>query len=401
MKHPKLLPALLAVVIALLGAVTVALVDTDGDGTPDAVTITQKKPREFVQAPGPTGPVAVDRDQELQPDEQREQHTESRLSDGQAIIDANGEREPVAHEDQRDETPPGVPAGKAKDGLEDQTAQGLVRPEQPAGAQGYSCPQRIVRNYSSRAGQRVLLFVLHFTVSPPGSLPGIRNQFNTSSSGTSSTFGMEVLTGRCEQWVPFSGKPWTQGNFNGRSESIEIVSYDRSRAEWLASGIFTRGYLANLVRDRMKARGLPLRLVDPSGCGVQAAGVTDHDRLECGNSHYDVGRNFPWDVFMRQLRGGTVALDPRAKLRPDEKRIASRRCYHYRARAKAKAGTAQHAAQVRYSRLWKRRAGQRKGHFDNVRRAGKPWSYHSMGTRRKLMSQTERLTRADRRVVCA
>jgi Putative peptidoglycan binding domain len=58
-----------------------------------------------------------------------------------------------------------------------------------------------------------------------------------------------------------------------------------------------------MVRDRLRARGPPLRRVDPSGC-TPRAGWTDHAAPECGNTHHDVLPNFPYDVLQRQLVAG-------------------------------------------------------------------------------------------------
>ena len=76
----------------------------------------------------------------------------------------------------------------------------------------------------------------------------------------------------------------------------------------------TKGIIASIIRDRARARGLPLKLVDPNGC-TPTAGITDHRRLECGNSHHDVDAaggtsstpNLPLDVIMRQVVEGNTA----------------------------------------------------------------------------------------------
>lgn len=208
--------------------------------------------------------------------------------------------------DLRDPTPPGVSPEEADDALV--TPKGLVDPQPPAGAQNYRCDRRYVSNYSDRSpGTKVSQIVLHVTVSDPGSLNAIHALFNSPASAVSSTYGLE-LDGECEQWVPFGKKAWTQGAFNSVSESIEIITKLRSRAEWLKAPIITKGILASIVRDRARARGIPLRLVDPVGC-TPKAGITDHDRLECGNNHVDVGTGFPWDVFLKQLQAGEKKAD--------------------------------------------------------------------------------------------
>lgn len=207
---------------------------------------------------------------------------------------------PDIHEDARDETPPGISRDEADDALVN--PPGLRKP-QPfrGGAQTVRCDSHPVRNWSYRAsGVRVSQFVLHFTVSPPGSINGIRAMFDNPSSGASSHIGLE-LDGECQQWVDWAHKAWTAGAFNSASDQVEIVTNNLTRNEWLAAPILRDAILARIIVERLKARGLPPTLVDPEGC-TPRAGVTDHNRLECGNNHWDVGPGFPWDKLMAQVR---------------------------------------------------------------------------------------------------
>lgn len=300
---------LLSLLLALGGViVTVTLVDDDGDGRPDRGTVTIDVGRGEVQA---------DRDQQLEPGERHEAREGTQAPPGEqrapgAQTGPGAVVTPDVHEDTKDERPPGVSAEEAEQA--EQTPPGLDRPEpQQGGAQAYSCPRRYVRNYSSRGGARTSMLVLHFTVSAPGSLDAIRNLFNTPSFGASSTYGVE-LSGRCEQWVPYDGKPWTNGAFNPVTETWEIVTFNLTREQWLNAPIIRDGLLAAHVRDRARALGIPLRLVNPEGC-TPIAGITDHDRLECGNLHWDVGDNFPWKVFLRQVRAGVKPISDEQRKR--------------------------------------------------------------------------------------
>jgi hypothetical protein len=248
--------------------------------------------------PRPIPAVPSDPDQQLEPVEQKQ---------------ADTKREGVGiHEDSRDELPPGVTPEEVERGqdyaeLEAETRLG--EPQEPAGAQAYSCPARPVINQSALSGRR-LGVALHFTVSQPGSLDAIRGLFNRRSFGASSNYGFELFNLRCQQWVPDNRKAWCQGAANSAYNCIEIITNDRSRASWLGSPAINRGILAALVADLLKRHGAPPNLVDPVGCNWKA-GVTDHDRLECGNTHWDVGKNFPWDVFMAQVRRAYFGLSPR------------------------------------------------------------------------------------------
>jgi N-acetyl-anhydromuramyl-L-alanine amidase AmpD len=279
---------IVTIVVAVGAVVGYAMVTNDIDlsGGPPAertVAIT-------VPVPGPDVVVKADADTSFDPAEQQAaEHAGLRL-----------------HQDTRDETPPGV-SREALEAGEQRTAdlaeKELLKPEHAAGAQNYSCKRRPVVNQSALTSKRVGV-ALHFTVSDPGSLNAIFGLFNRRSFGASSNYGFELVNLKCEQWVSEGRKAWAQGTANSAYVSIEIVSKDRSRSSWLATPALRRGVLASLVRDIAKRVGAPLRLVDPRGC-VFLPGITDHDRLECGNSHWDVGRSFPWNEFMRQVKQGS------------------------------------------------------------------------------------------------
>lgn len=212
---------------------------------------------------------------------------------------------PEIAQDMRDETPPGISPQESADA--EIEAPGVGQPQQPVGAQNYSCTPHYVVNQSPLSGARSGV-ALHFTVSGPGSLQAIWRLFNTPSFGASSNYGIE-LDGECEIWVAISRKGWAQGAFNSAYISIEIVTNDLSRQAWLASRIIHDGILASLVADLLRRTGAPPVLVDPVGCAAKA-GVTDHSRLECGNTHWDVGPHFPWDVFMAQVRAAYNGFPP-------------------------------------------------------------------------------------------
>lgn len=293
---------LMVLIAVLLGSTATieVFVDDEDQATPPKPIVTIP-----IELPGKDTTVVADRDQQLEPEELVED------------AGAKGEKNaPELHEDMRDETPPGVSTKTLAKGAEKTTALTgreertgvLQEPQRPAGAQNYSCPVSHVVNQSALNGTRKGV-ALHFTVSPPGSLLAIRGMFNTPSFGASSNFGFELFSLRCQEWVSIVRKAWAQGAANSAYVSIEIVTNDRSRASWLASPAFKRGVLASLVADLLKRTGAPPKTVDPQGC-VWPAGVTDHDRLECGNSHWDVGRNFPWDVFMAQVRRAYYGANP-------------------------------------------------------------------------------------------
>lgn len=221
--------------------------------------------------------------------------------DGDAQDTAGTPKGADSHEDLRDETPPGVDQADVER-IEESRPSGIGQPRPVGGAQRLACTFKPVVNFSSRAtGSKVSMFVLHYTVSAPGSIDAIWSLFNTPSFEASSTYLLDLKDGKCYRLMDPDKKPWTQGAFNSVSESVEIVARGTESTEtWKNSPIFKNMLLAELVLDRLRARGLPLRLVNPNEC-TPLAGYTDHNRLECGNTHTDVAPNFPFKLLQKQI----------------------------------------------------------------------------------------------------
>lgn len=312
MKSPRVGPVVVAAIIIVVVLFGIRALTNSDDGSP---------PPQFhkvtVKEPGPDVTVQADRDHQYDPGESTEA-VNGTLPGNPATVapgSAANAVTPDVHEDMVDEgAVPGVPAKVVRAGKirsEQLAKRDRLPPVQPAGAQNYSCPAAPVVNQSALTESRKGV-ALHFTVSAPGSLLSIRSLFNTPSFGASSNYGFEPYNQRCQQWVPDNRKAWAQLSANSAYISIEIMTFDRTRAEWLDTTMLKTGSLAALVRDKARAVGAPLRLVDPVGC-TWLMGITDHDRLECGNTHYDVGKNFPWDVFMAQVRRGVHVASKAAR----------------------------------------------------------------------------------------
>lgn len=298
--------AILLALVAMIAAAVIVHLATHDDARP-ALSVTATVPATPAQVTVPT-PAAGD-------------------------LAPSGEEPPnggdPAQSELRDETPPGVKASTlhAADDAEVKIADKATLPavDEPlpvGGAENYTCRRDFSGHvYSARAaGARVMSFKLHYTVSPNvkgwGDVRSVQSYFIRSRVGSAHL--IVDFEGHCLQMVPWSMKAWTEGAFNSTSDSVEIVATGaETRAQWLASPLFKRGILAAIVRDRLRARGLPLRFVDPRGC-VDRLGYTDHFALECGNDHHDVRPNcatasgslpkgcsgFPFDVFQAQLSDG-------------------------------------------------------------------------------------------------
>lgn len=157
--------------------------------------------------------------------------------------------------------------------------------------------------YSSRNGVRPTEFHLHYTVSANragwGDVRAIQDYFKRTRVG-SSTFIVD-FEGHCLKMVPESQKPWTAGNANPWAVSVEIVATgSETKAQWRSSPLFQKKVLARLVRNVMDRWGMHVKWVDPIGC-VFPSGWSDHNALECGNNHTDVGDTFPFGLLGKQL----------------------------------------------------------------------------------------------------
>ena len=272
--HYKALVVILVVALAIVAAGFAIALSTGSEPSPETVT------QEVVPIPGVTPSV---------------------------ILDANQQQESLdrpagvaEHQDAKDEMPPGVTPAELEEAQS--TPPGIGEPKPLGGAQLLSCQDKPVQNFSERtAGTKVSMPVIHYTVSAPGTIDAIRNLFNTPSFGASSHDLLEP-SGKCYHIVDYSKKAWTQGAFNSAADSVEIVccTSDPSREWWLNQPIIKNGLLASWIVDRLRSRGLKPKLVNPVDCTPQA-GWTDHERLECGNTHTDVGKNFPFTKVSNQV----------------------------------------------------------------------------------------------------
>lgn len=150
------------------------------------------------------------------------------------------------------------------------------------------CATRIVRNRSSRNGARPALWVMHYTVSPNragwGDVNAIVAYFNNPAAQASSNYVIDN-EGHCKLIVPESQKAWTQAYFNPWSTSAEVINSGHEPTYAKKAGLRKIG---RVVSDSAKRLGIKLRRAITRGCTIVRAGITDHDRLGCGNFHTDI-----------------------------------------------------------------------------------------------------------------
>lgn len=73
-----------------------------------------------------------------------------------------------------------------------------------------------------------------------------------------------------------------------------------TRQQWLDKAAKAIGVAAYLAVQDCQKRGIPIKVIKPPYLS-DPPGISDHryctDHLKDGNTHTDVGHNFPWDVF--------------------------------------------------------------------------------------------------------
>lgn len=244
---------------------------------------------------------------------------------GSAILGNGGGFRPMNHHNLSSEIGAGSPVARdpiaraaaiaASQAAAKQTTTG--RDSIPARAaratQQRGCRTSPVGNYSSRAGARPALLVVHYTVSSNragwGDVDAIVRYFGTPSSQASSHWVID-FEGNCAYIVSEQSKAWTQGWFNPWSLSVEFIATGKETV-WPEPAL-RKGAL--VFADAAKRWGIPIRPALVDGCKVVSSGITDHEALGCGNSHTDVKPYFPMAKFIRYVKEAAGPAAPRPPL---------------------------------------------------------------------------------------
>jgi hypothetical protein len=165
-------------------------------------------------------------------------------------------------------------------------------------------------NYSSRGGAKVRLIVLH-TAEGARTYQDLGAFFANPASGVSSQVGIDDTPGVIGEYVPRSGKAWTQGNANGVAVSVELCAFAAWTPQEWANHEAMLDNCAQWVAEEAAYFGIPITRLTPSQAQGSGIGVCQHiDLGSWGGGHVDCDYgtgNFPMDqvlVTARQYAAG-------------------------------------------------------------------------------------------------
>lgn len=177
---------------------------------------------------------------------------------------------------------------------------------------------------SSRNGAKVIWIALH-------TAEGSRNKedlyaFFNRGQHASSHVGID---GRgVADWVDRSRSAWTLLNGNPISVNAEICGFAKwTRAQWLSTGTVDGCYnprqivrnVAWWVLRESRALGIPLEYIGTGGVRSRRSGIImhwDYSKGTGNGDHWDIGREFPFDVMfqdIRELQGVAAPATPEPK----------------------------------------------------------------------------------------
>lgn len=163
-------------------------------------------------------------------------------------------------------------------------------------------------NYSSRNGTTVTGIVIHTAEGPTDAdalgayFAQVRVQVS-SHAGADDSKRVDYVDPKFEAWTLRNGNPWT--------DNLEMCGFASwTRAQWLGHpGMLQQA--AEWVAERCHARSVPpVRLTPADIRAGRRSGYFahwDYTQATGDGTHWDVGLNFPWDVFAGLVQ---AAYDP-------------------------------------------------------------------------------------------
>jgi hypothetical protein len=161
-------------------------------------------------------------------------------------------------------------------------------------------------NYSSRGGQTVRLVVVH-TAEGATTYQSLGSYFANPASQVSSHTGIDDTPNTVGEYVPRSGKAWTQANANPYSIATELCAFAAwQTADWNRHPQMLANCAA-WIAEECAAFGIPnVKLSAAQAQDGRTRGVCGHvDLGAAGGGHWDPGPAFPWAQVV--VIGGAAA----------------------------------------------------------------------------------------------
>ena len=167
------------------------------------------------------------------------------------------------------------------------------------------CQTRFVpNNFSSRRGQTIRGFGVHYTASANiagyADMNGLTAYSSRPAAGVSWHFLID-REGHCYYNVPVNQKAWTIGNLNGQTINVEMIGRGNEPGYGGVAGLRKLG---EVVRRAARIYNFPVRLGAVSNCTVTRPGIVTHWMGgSCAGGHADIK---PYDIaaVTRQLAAG-------------------------------------------------------------------------------------------------
>jgi hypothetical protein len=172
---------------------------------------------------------------------------------------------------------------------------------------------------SSARGSRPVIWVAGHTAEGARTARSLASYFyrdDIMASSHTCIDAKEIL-----QIVPYDRAAWTLRGGNPISDNAELCGFAGwTRAQWLSTGtvdgcVNPRQMIRNFARwakARCVARKIPIRKLSVAQVKAGNAGIIHHkDYTEAtrDGTHWDMGYNFPWDVFMEDLEDDMALSD--------------------------------------------------------------------------------------------
>ena len=176
--------------------------------------------------------------------------------------------------------------------------------------------------YSSRGGAKVTTIVLH-TAEGARTYQSLGSWFQNPTANVSSHVGIDDTPNTVGEYVPRSGKAWTQGDANPYCVSAELCGFASwDNAEWNRHPTMLANCAA-WIAEEAAAFAIPITKLSPAQAqSPNVPGVCQHiDLAQMGGGHVDCGPAFtapggPYDQILAMAAGG-AAPTPKPPEAPD------------------------------------------------------------------------------------